>query len=1153
MTSRIPLVVVTIAAILSCIACGGGSIAGTKQGATTFTVGGTVSGLATGTSVTLSDGAGSSVTVNANGSFVFPAALNASASYNVTVSTQPSGENCSVSNATGVANANITNVSVTCSPDTFTIGGTLSGLASGATIVLSDNGTDNLSLTADGSFTFAQPVASGSPYAVTVKTPPAGQTCTVSNGSGTATANVTNVSVTCSTTSVLFTLSASVSGLTSGTLVLQDDAGQQLTFTGNTTQTFSNTYASGATYSVTIATQPSGFTCSLSSNSTGTITANTTVAVTCTANAALTVSASVSGLTSGTLVLQDDAGKQLTFTSSTTQTFSNTYASGATYAVTIATQPVGFTCTLGSNSTGTITANVTVAVTCTANPTFTLSATVSGLTSGTLVLQDDAAKQLTFTGSGTQTFSNTYVSGATYAVTIATQPAGFTCALGSNSTGTITANTTVTVTCTATAGLTLSASVTGLTSGTLVLQDDAAQQLTFTSSTTQTFSNTYTSGSTYSVGVLTQPAGFTCTVGSNSTGTITANTTVAVTCTATATLTLSVTVSGLTSGTLVLQDDAAQQLTFTGSGTQTFSNTYASGAAYSVTIVTQPSGFTCTLGSNSSGTITANVTVTATCVSTSPLTLSVTTTGLTGGTLIVQDDASQTLSFTSATTKTFSNTYLSGATYSVTITQQPTGFTCSLSSNSSGTITANTTVTASCTSSTASGEWAWVNGNNVVAVGGLYPTNNPVEPGTRYGAYTWTDASGKFWLFGGFGYDINGPKITDTTPKGAESALSDLWNFDGTKWTFKGGPSQNGQCFAFPSSTGQAGTPSGRSNGVSWIDLQGNAWIFGGYESYMVDITQCPNALIADAFNDWWEYTPSTNTWTWRGGSPSAKQSGTYNSINQTGTPGARFWSTGARDANGIFWMFGGYGFDKSSNEYGYLNDLWKFDGTNWTWVSGSSKENQKGVYSGTMVPGSRYGASSWIDSSGNFWIFGGNAYDSTGAVGDMNDLWEFNVSTSTWTFVGGSSTVANAAAVYGTQGVADPANTPGGRVWSTTWVTPNGDVWLLGGVYSPRDDFFNDLWKYSGGEWTWVGPDATPPVDQNSFINMLGVYPAQTGLGPQPGIEPGSRAQGASWSDANGNLWLFGGVGLGSLPVSSTQNVHSGFDSLNDLWEFQP
>ncbi|MGQ3004400.1 MAG: hypothetical protein ACT6Q6_18990, partial [Hydrogenophaga sp.] len=78
---------------------------------------------------------------------------------------------------------------------TQTIGGNVSGLA--GTVVLRNNGADDLAVNTDGPFTFPTPVATGVPYNVTVGTQPAGQTCTVQNGSGTANADVNNVAVNC--------------------------------------------------------------------------------------------------------------------------------------------------------------------------------------------------------------------------------------------------------------------------------------------------------------------------------------------------------------------------------------------------------------------------------------------------------------------------------------------------------------------------------------------------------------------------------------------------------------------------------------------------------------------------------------------------------------------------------------------------------------------------------------------------------------------------------------------------------------------------------------------------------------------------------------------------------------------------------------------
>src|SRR5207248_2040170 len=78
----------------------------------------------------------------------------------------------------------------------YSVGGTVSGVS--GTVVLQDNGGDDLSVSSNGAFTFATRLASGAAYNVTVKTNPSGQTCRVSNGAGTvASANVTNVGVSC--------------------------------------------------------------------------------------------------------------------------------------------------------------------------------------------------------------------------------------------------------------------------------------------------------------------------------------------------------------------------------------------------------------------------------------------------------------------------------------------------------------------------------------------------------------------------------------------------------------------------------------------------------------------------------------------------------------------------------------------------------------------------------------------------------------------------------------------------------------------------------------------------------------------------------------------------------------------------------------------
>jgi len=320
-----------------------------------YTIGGTLSGLS-GT-VVLQNNGGNNLSLSANGGFVFTTSIAAGTMYGVTVLTQPAGQTCSVSSGSGTALGSVTNVAVTCSTKTYTIGGTVSGLT--GTVVLQNNSGNNLSLSANGGFTFTVAVASGAGYSVTVLTQPAAQSCVVTNGSGTVSANVTNIAVTC--TDRQYTIGGTVSGL-SGTVVLKNNAGDNLSLAANGAFTFATALASGAAYNVTIATQPSGQTCSVS-NGSGNAAANVTnVAVTCTTNT-YTIGGTLSGVV-GTVVLQNNAGSNLSLSANGGFTFNGTVTSGAAYSVTVLTQPSGQTCSV-SNGSGAATANVTnVIVTC---------------------------------------------------------------------------------------------------------------------------------------------------------------------------------------------------------------------------------------------------------------------------------------------------------------------------------------------------------------------------------------------------------------------------------------------------------------------------------------------------------------------------------------------------------------------------------------------------------------------------------------------------------------------------------------------------------------------------------------------------------------------------------------------------------------------
>ncbi|MDF3022631.1 MAG: surface antigen, partial [Steroidobacteraceae bacterium] len=100
-------------------------------------------------------------------------------------------------------------------PQTFTIGGTVSGLVGSLTLL--NNGGDARTVAADGGFTFPTALAAGTAYAISVQAQPADQNCVVSAGTGTVTAAVTGITVSCETVRASATI-----GTSGGTLLGPD-------------------------------------------------------------------------------------------------------------------------------------------------------------------------------------------------------------------------------------------------------------------------------------------------------------------------------------------------------------------------------------------------------------------------------------------------------------------------------------------------------------------------------------------------------------------------------------------------------------------------------------------------------------------------------------------------------------------------------------------------------------------------------------------------------------------------------------------------------------------------------------------------------------------------------------------------------------------
>jgi hypothetical protein len=361
--------------------------------------------------------------------------------YAVTVTSQPAGQNCTVTNGTGtVGQANVTNVNVSCSTinaDNLTIGGAVTGLA--GTLVLG-LGTEQLSISANGPFTFATRLTNGATYAVAVVSQPSGQTCAVTNGTGRITGNqsVTNVGVTCTDLPPppLYSVGGTVSGLV-GQLVLQN-GGESLTVATSGPFAFSTTLLSGTAYAVTIATQPDGQTCTVANGSGVVGTANvTTVSVTCTAvePSTFSIGGTLTGLTSGTLRLglQHSGGAGTTIDLALDGPFSfdpERVAEGATYAVSVVTQPEGHECTV-TNGSGTATANVTnVLVACESAGQFSIGGSIAGLVGAGLRIESGSSNGVTAEpGATTFTLPTKFDDQAAFDVGIAAQPQGQTCVI----------------------------------------------------------------------------------------------------------------------------------------------------------------------------------------------------------------------------------------------------------------------------------------------------------------------------------------------------------------------------------------------------------------------------------------------------------------------------------------------------------------------------------------------------------------------------------------------------------------------------------------------------------------------------------------------------------------------------------------------------
>ena len=202
------------------------------------------------------------------------------------------------------------------------------------------------------------------------------------------------------------------------------------------------------------------------------------------------------------------------------------------------------------------------------------------------------------------------------------------------------------------------------------------------------------------------------------------------------------------------------------------------------------------------------------------------------------------------------------------------------------------------------------------------------------------------------------------------------------------------------------------------------------------------------------------------------------------------------------------------------MNHRWTFNGTHWKALYYSDNPEACGNTTGNGYPGARHTATAWTEkgSGDALMLFGGFGFDvatngqcSSGFLNDLNINFV--------RFPTAASTGAAKIGIYGTRGMFDVQNWPGGRSESVVWSDAFDDHYIYSGYgYGSTSSAgcLGDLWKWSAlsGGFTWVaGPQ---------LVNR----PAQRGLYGEASLDyyPSGRYGSQIWKVApNEIVWIFG------------------------------
>lgn len=164
---------------------------------------------------------------------------------------------------------------------TYSIAASVQNLTGGGLVLLVNRAQVSVNSGAT-SVSLASGLNTGATYTVTVQSQPTGETCSVSNGSGTvATSNITNIVVNCAANTIK--IGGTITGLSADGLVLLDNGGDATSIAANATQfVMGSLIAYAGSYSITVKTPPGGETCQIAHGSGTDVTTNIdSVVITC--------------------------------------------------------------------------------------------------------------------------------------------------------------------------------------------------------------------------------------------------------------------------------------------------------------------------------------------------------------------------------------------------------------------------------------------------------------------------------------------------------------------------------------------------------------------------------------------------------------------------------------------------------------------------------------------------------------------------------------------------------------------------------------------------------------------------------------------------------------------------------------------------------